>query len=93
MAGINVIFALLSNFFFPASLLIMLFCRLLVLLSRWTLTYVIIRFIFFGTLILSLLVNFAHIDTTLFFLLPILLSGLTFGLLIKKKFAQISSCF
>lgn len=89
MAGINVIFALLSNFFFPASLLIMLFLPLASIIVALNVDLRYYPVYLFGTLILSLLVNFAHIDTTLFFLLPILLSGLTFGLLIKKNLPDI----
>lgn len=89
MAGINVIFALLSSFFFPASLFIMLFLPLASIIVALNVDLRFYPVYVIATLVLSLLVNFAHFDTTLFFLLPILLSGLTFGLLIKKNLPDI----
>lgn len=89
MAGINVIFTLLSNLFFPASLFIMLFLPLasIIVALNVDLRYYPVYLI--ATIVLSLLVNYGHFDTSLFFLLPILISGLTFGLLIKYKLPDI----
>ncbi len=89
MAGINVIFALLSSFFFPASLFIMLFLPLASIIVALNVDLRLYPVYIIATLGLSLLVNFSHFDTTLFFLLPILLSGLTFGLLIKNNLPDV----
>jgi hypothetical protein len=89
MGAINVLFAVLSSYLFTFSLLIMLFlplARVIVALNvdvRYYIVYLL------GTLFLALIINLANIENTLFFLLPILLSGLAFGLLIKRQWPDI----
>lgn len=89
MAAINVIFALISSYIFAFSLLVMLFLPLasIVVALNVDLKYYPVYLI--GTLLLSLVLNFANFDNTLFFLLPVLMSGLTFGLLIKHKVSDV----
>lgn len=89
MGAINVLFALLSNYLFAFSLLVMLFLPIasVIVAINVDLRYYVVYFL--GTLFLSFIINFANIENTLFFLLPILLSGLAFGVLIKHQFTDI----
>lgn len=85
MAAINVLFVFLSAFLFGFSLFIMLFLPLasVVVALNVDLKYVFVYF--FGTLFLSFVINLSGIENTLFLLLPILVSGLAFGFLIKRN--------
>lgn len=89
MGAINVLFALLSSYLFTFSLLIMLFLPLasVIVALNVDVRYYIVYLL--GTLFLALIINLANIENTLFFLLPILLSGLAFGLLIKRQWPDI----
>ena len=83
------LFALLSSYLFAFSLLIMLFLPLasVIVALNVDLRYYIVYLL--GTLFLALIINLANIENTLFFLLPILLSGLAFGILIKHQWPDI----
>lgn len=85
MAAINVIFALISSYIFAFSLLIMLFLPLASIIVAINVDLKYYPVYFLGTLFLALIVNLANVENTLFFLLPILASGLVFGLLIKHN--------
>ena len=89
MAAINVLFAILSSYVFAFSLLIMLFLPLASVIVALNIDLKFYPVYFLGTMFLALILNFANIENTLFFLLPILASGLTFGLLIKHNIPDI----
>ena len=93
MAAINVIFALISSYVFAFSLLIMLFLPLASIVVALNVDLKYYPVYFFGTLLLALVINMANIDNTLFFLLPILTSGLAFGLLIKHNVSDVLILF
>ena len=93
MAAINVIFALISSYIFAFSLLIMLFLPLASIVVALNVDLKYYPVYFFGTLLLALVINLANIDNTLFFLLPILTSGLAFGLLIKHNVSDVLILF
>lgn len=85
MAAINVIFVLLSIFLPLLSLLLVLF---LPLTSTITTIYCKKRYypiFFIATLGLCLLVGMGNIFDVIFYVLPSLLTGFAFGLLIEKK--------
>lgn len=85
MGAINVIFALISSYVFAFSLIIMLFLPLASIIVAINIDLKYYPVYFLGTLFLALIINLANVDNTLFFLLPILASGLAFGLLIKHN--------
>lgn len=89
MGAINVIFALISSYLFAFSLLIMLFLPLTSIVVALNVEWKIYPIYTIGTLLLSLVLNFANFDNTLFFLFPILVSGLCFGLLMKRQVPDI----
>lgn len=89
MAAINVLFAILSSYVFAFSLLIMLFLPLASVIVALNIDLKFYPVYFLGTMFLALILNFANIENTLFFLLPILASGLAFGLLIKHNIPDI----
>ncbi len=85
MAAINVIFALISSYIFAFSLLIMLILPLASIVVALNVDLKFYPVYLLGTLLLAFIINFANFENTLFFLLPILTSGLAFGLLIKHN--------
>ena len=85
MAAINVLFALFSSYLFAFSLLVMLFLPLASVIVAINIDIKYYPVYLIGTLLLALVINLANIDNTLFFLLPILTSGLAFGFLIRFK--------
>lgn len=85
MAAINVIFALISSYIFAFSLLIMLFLPVASIVVALNVDLKFYPVYLLGTLLLAFIINFANFENTLFFLLPILTSGLAFGLLIKHN--------
>ncbi|OQC10336.1 MAG: hypothetical protein BWX74_00684 [Tenericutes bacterium ADurb.Bin087] len=89
MGAINVIFALVSSYLFAFSLLIMLFLPLASIIVAINIELKYYPVYLLGTLALALVLNLGNIDNTLFFLLPILTSGLAFGLLIKYNIPDI----
>lgn len=89
MGAINVIFALISSYLFAFSLIIMLFLPLASIIVAINIDLKFYPVYLLGTLTLALVLNLGNIDNTLFFLLPILTSGLAFGLLIRHKVPDI----
>ncbi|MGB4127362.1 MAG: hypothetical protein WBK92_04325 [Bacilli bacterium] len=89
MGAINVIFALISSYLFAFSLIIMLFLPLASIIVAINIDLKFYPVYLLGTLALALVLNLGNIDNTLFFLLPILTSGLAFGLLIRHKVPDI----
>lgn len=89
MGSINVIFALISSYLFAFSLLIMLFLPLASIIVAININLKYYPVYFLGTLLLALVLNLGNIDNTLFFLLPILTSGLAFGFLIRYHIPDI----
>lgn len=89
MAAINVLFAVFSSYLFAFSLLVMLFLPLasIIVAINIDIKYYLVYFL--GTMLLALVINLANIENTLFFLLPILTSGLAFGFLIRFKVSDI----
>lgn len=89
MAAINVVFAIFSSYLFAFSLLIMLFLPLasIIVAINIDIKYYLVYFL--GTMLLALVLNLANIENTLFFLLPILTSGLAFGFLIRVHASDI----
>lgn len=89
MGAINVIFALVSSYLFAFSLLIMLFLPLASIIVAINIDIKYYPVYLIATLTLALVLNLGNIDNTLFFLLPILTSGLAFGLLIRYEVPDI----
>lgn len=89
MAAINVVFAIFSSYLFAFSLLIMLFLPLasIIVAINIDIKYYLVYFL--GTMLLALVLNLANVENTLFFLLPILTSGLAFGFLIRVQASDI----
>lgn len=83
MAALNVIFALIATYFIGLGLLIMLFLPLASVIVALNVNLKYYPVYFVATMSLALIVNFASIENTLFFLLPVLLSGLAFGSAIR----------
>ena len=89
MAAINVLFAVFSSYLFAFSLLVMLFLPLASIIVAINIDIKYYPVYFLGTMLLALVINLANIENTLFFLLPILTSGLAFGFLIRFKVSDI----
>lgn len=89
MAAINVLFALLSSYIFAFGLLVMLFLPLASVIVAINIDLKYYPVYFLGTLFLSLIINLANVENTLFFLLPILASGLAFGFFIRRNLPDI----
>lgn len=85
MAAINVIFTLISTHLLLVSFFLILFLPLTSVVVALNVDLKKYPIYIIATTLLSLILNFNSIESTLFFLFPLLISGLTFGILIRYR--------
>lgn len=85
MAALNMIFVLLNIYVSGLGLALVLFLPLASVVVAINVDFHFYPIYFVATLLLSFILSFGHIDTTLFLVLPALIVGLTIGTLIRLR--------
>ena len=91
MSAINVVFTLLSFFIPIAGIILVLFMPLISVLTTLLChkKYVLIYFV--ATVFLCLIITLKDFSDTFFYVIPSLVTGITFGVLIQKKVSVLHS--